>query len=200
MRKYYCLIFIVFVCLSCSNDQVKTSTKLNLNLKTDADHTAFLEKILEEDQKVRDWKVEDSIVAKHGRDSKEHIAYFETMREKDRNNLDKLNVYFEEYGYPSKERYGNQAAFAPAIVIHHNGLSVRENYFKILYEAYLNEDIEDSILSMYLGRTYRMKYRDEHTMENPYTSESQINSLIQELGYVQQKKEVKHKIEAKSKS
>jgi len=150
-------------------------------LETGEDKRRFLEKILEDDQKVRDGK-DSELMLKYGKDSKEHMEYVQAQWRQDEINLIKIEKYLEKFGYPSKNELGKDAAIAPWLVIHHStDTQIRNRNFEVLYEAYLREDIDATAMSLYLGRTYEFTYGKRFRMESPYKSEDEINQLIKEL-------------------
>jgi len=159
-------------------------------LISEDDKRSFLEQVYKDDQKVRDNEKEAKLVLKYGKDSKEHMEFSKALWKQDEINLKKVDAYFERFGYPSKATLGRDAAIAPFFVIHHStNTGVRNFYFEILYKAYLSGDIDDTAMSIYLGRTYKKTFGERHQMENPYRSEDQINELIRELG-LEEKKEI----------
>ena len=77
------------------------------------------------------------------------------------------------------------------MVIHHSQrLDSRRRNFKIIYEAYLDDKIDDNDISFYLGRMYQMKFGERLRMRRPYKSQDEIDKLISELDLLQIKQEV----------
>jgi len=166
------LIVPLVIILGCSTKQNKEYLNLKVdtsNLVTVEDKRNFLEQILENDQKVRDGEAEAKLMYKYGKDSKEHMEYVKAQWRQDGINLKKIEAYFERFGYPSKIELGRDAATAPWLVIHHStDTGIRDMHFEILYKAYLDGDIDDTAMSLYLGRTYEIIFDERHQMKNPY--------------------------------
>ncbi len=159
------------------------------NLKTAEAKKAYLEKIFEDDQKVRGPKGSE-LMLKYGKDSKEHMDYVKALWAMDKRNLLKVEKYFEIHGYPKKE-LGDLATSAPSTVIHHaQGYEARERNFEILYQAYLEGELEDGAIAFYLGRMYEMVNGKRLVIKGPFRSEDEINLLIKELDLEQKKANV----------
>ena len=85
--------------------------------------------------------------------------------------------------HPKKATHGETAARTPWIVFHHTtDLKIRDRYFKTLYEAYKNGDLDPSSLSLYLYRTHFFRFNESFRMPSPYREEQYIDSLVQKLG------------------
>jgi coenzyme F420-reducing hydrogenase alpha subunit len=174
-----------------SDEQINQIQKEIEQLFTFEEKKIYLEKILEDDQNVRD---DSDLVLQHGLDSPEYIEFINAQWKQDEINLVKVETYLEIHGYPSKE-IGDMATTAPWMVIHHaQGYEARERNFKVIYEAYLKDDITDGAISFYLGRMYDIKYGERLKMKSPYKPEDEINLLINKLN-LKKKKILKKKIE-----
>jgi len=188
MRLYGLMSIVLFAFLSCKNhsEQLTLEYKEEVeNLKTDTLKKAYLEAIFKADQKVRDTQEEQSIVSKYGRDSQEYEYRIKRMKETDAINLQKTEVYLNNWGYPNKIELGEIAALAPWLVIHHaSSYKPREKNFPFLRNGYLNGDIEEGQFSMYLSRMFRLKYGERLDMDGPYKEKDKINRLIKELDLI----------------
>lgn len=163
-------------------DLAKLQTSIE-NLKTNDHKKAFLEKILEEDQGVRKPGVSANLKIKYGEDSQEYNDYYQAQWKQDAINLVKVEKYIATFGYPSKKDLGDKAATAPFLVIQHSTDSeARDRNFESLYKAYLEDNIDDTAMSFYLGRNYDFKFGKRFDMPSPYKSVDEINQLIKELG------------------
>lgn len=152
-------------------------------LSTPEQHRQYLERISDDDQNVRSSEEAAEITLKYGKDSPEYLAYVRAQLRQDSINLLKVDQYLRKFGYPDKEVVGKEAANAPCLVIHHlTDTGLRNWYFEILYKAYLDGNINDTYMSLYLGRTYAFLHQEQFQMENPYTSKDEINGLIKALG------------------
>lgn len=187
----YCGIFFLLL-LSCNEKAHHNVAAVDVeiaSLKTSAEKRAFLEEIYELDQTVRHKLNEQSL--KFGYDSEEVKLTSQEMLSIDNTNLRKLEKYLEVYPYPAKSELGETAAGAPWLVIHHNGpLAKRNQYFSLLYEAYLDENIDDGQMSLYLERSYVMRHEERLKMKGPYKSEDQINLLIKGLDLQEEQAEI----------
>ncbi len=151
------------------------------------DKRNYLELIFKDDQKVRGNHGAE-IMIKHGKNSKEYNEYVITQITQDAINLVKVEKYFEKFGHPIIKEVGEIAAIAPWTVIHHaQTYQERERNFEFLYKAYLKGNLDDGAISMLLGRMYEMKNWKRFQMENPYTSEDEINALIKKLNLEKKK-------------
>ncbi|MFT6320029.1 MAG: hypothetical protein ACJAT4_000951 [Granulosicoccus sp.] len=190
------LILLLLGCGEKAETENLEFEKVIESLNSNDDKRGFLEKVYEEDQKVRDGSKDAELMLKYGKDSKEHMEYIQAQWKQDEINLNKVEKYIEKFGYPKKKELGKDAAIAPWIVIHHStDTAIRNRNFEILYKAYLAEDIDDTAMSLYLGRTYEFTFRERFRMENPYRSEDEINQLIKKLGLEKRKANVQKSIQ-----
>lgn len=184
--------------LGCSGQMNQSYKKTNgieyeiQQLETADSKKAYLEKILEDDQAVRDGEKSAELMLKYGKDSEEYMEYVKAQWKQDEINLQKIETYLRKYGYPKKDKLGKDAAIAPWLVIHHStDTGVRNRNFEILYKAYLSRDIDDTAMAMYLGRTYEFTFKERFRMESPYKSEDEINQLIEKLNLEKEKANAK---------
>ncbi len=189
-------IFIIFI-LGCFKKAENPDPNIVLEiekeiekLKTNDDKKAFLEKVLKDDQKVRDGS-DAAIIQEFGYDSKEHLEHTKIMWKQDEINVIKIEKYLEKFPYPKKTELGDDAAMAPWLVIHHSSnIGLRNKYFEILYQAYLDQNIDDGGFSLYLGRTYDFTFGERLKMKNPFRPEDEINALIKALGLEERKEKI----------
>lgn len=162
-------------------------------LVTIEDKKNYLEAIFEADQKLRRDGQSSEIMLKYGNKSKEHLAFIRRIITLDSINLIKIEKYLAKHGHPVLENFGEIATCTPNVVIHHaQGYEARERNFECLYEAYLKGD--NGGMAMFLGRMYRMKYRESFRIEGPFSSETEINQLIAKLGLEAQQEKVHQKL------
>ncbi len=177
-------IIVLFLFFGCNNKPNKQNSDIKSEierLESVEDKKRYLEKILEDDQKVRGSKSQE-LMLQYGKDSKEHMDYIKAQWKQDEVNIQKVEAYFEKYGYPEKKIMGRDAALAPWSVIHHStDIGIRNRNFGFLYDAYLNGDVDDTAMSMYLGRTYNFTYGESFNIESPFKPEDEINQLIEKL-------------------
>ena len=191
-RSLFCFGIFFLLLLSCKEkttiDVAAVDSEI-ASLKTSAQKRAFLEEMYRLDQAVRHKLNEQSL--KFGYDSEEAKLTTEEMLQTDKINLHKLEKYLEENPYPESSRLGKTAADAPWLVIHHSGpLAKRNQYFSLLYEAYLNGNIDDGQMSLYLERSYDIRHEKRLKMKGPYKSEDQIDLLIKGLDLEEEQAEI----------
>jgi len=190
------LLISIFACQGKVNEAGKRIKEIEneiRQLETTNAKKIYLEKILEEDQAVRDSEKSAALMLKFGKDSEEHMEYVKTQWKQDEINLNKIEKYLEIHGYPEKAM-GDLATTTPWMVIHHaQGYETRERNFEIVYEAYLKGDIDDGAISFYLGRMYQIKNGERLIMESPYKAEDEINQLIKELSLEEKEANVRQK-------
>lgn len=184
MKNFRYFLLASFLILACKSEvQKKVSlieTELN-GLKSIEEKKNYLEKIFEDDQAVRETD-DSAILLKFGPESKEYKEIQKKQWDQDFINLLKIEAFLSKFGHPKRNEVGEIAAITPWTVIHHaQGIEIREKYFKILYQAYLDGHIDDSAMSMYLGRWYQMIHKTRFTMKSPFKPEDEINELIKVL-------------------
>ncbi len=189
------LIIFAFACEKSNpvtNEQVSQIEVEIKQLNTFEAKKIYLENILDDDQTIRD---DSELVLSKGLDSQEHKEYIKAQWEQDEINLIKIEKYLNTYGYPTKEM-GKRATTAPWVVIHHSNVyGVRERNFEIIYEAYLNNHIDENAMSLYLGRMYSIKNGERLQMKSPYKQDDEINVLIQKLNLEDKKIKVQEQVE-----
>jgi hypothetical protein len=200
----YCLqiSFLLFLLNGCSKSTIMRIDPLENEisaLNTIALKIAYLEKILDDDQKVRDGEKSFDLMTKYGSHSKESMEYSRTQNLQDSINCIKIEKYLQTHGYPTKEM-GNKATTAPWMVIHHApDIGIRERNFKYVYKAYLENNIDHGALAFYLGRMYEIKHNQRFRMKSPYTVDQELDALISTLGLNTIKNEVQVNLKTKAK-
>jgi len=185
-------VIIIFGCNSKLNTDHSNIKEEVSKLVSPDDKRNFFRQILEDDQKVRDSEKAAELMLKYGNNSKEHREYTKAQQKQDEINIKKIEAYFEKFDYPLRVKLGRDAAMAPWLVIHHlTDTGLRDKHFEILYKAYLNGDIEDTQLSLYLDRSYNFIFGERYQMKSPYRSEDQINILIEKLGLEERRAKIK---------
>ena len=165
-------ITLITICSCIGKDEknenlIREIEKEIQKLDKDSTRIKYLEGILKDDQKVRNSEKLDELVLEFGIESPEYEEYYENQLKQDKINLIKIEKYLEIHGYPDKQM-GEKATLAPWMVIHHSqGYDTRERNFSIIYEAYLKGDIEESEISFFLGRMYKIKNGKRLKMQSP---------------------------------
>lgn len=181
---------LLFLSVSCQESISNSHSEIDKQiaaLTTQEAKESYLANIFDEDQRVRG--PEDAeIMLKYGKDSKEYKDNVKALLKQDEINLQKIERYLEQYGYPDKDQFGWKAVSAPWAVIHHQSdLDIRNRNFEILYQAYLDGNIDDGAFSFYLGRTYTFTFGKRLEMQSPFQSKDEIALLIKELKLKKQK-------------
>jgi hypothetical protein len=148
-----------------SSEEVKALTSMEAKC-------AFLEEIRETDQAVR------------GEEARQYDdqAYRKIMREQDSINLQKMEVYLERFGYPTKEEFGENAAVTPWLVIQHQpDIEVRNRYFEAIYEAHQRGDVDDIMMYLYLDRNYHISNFEQLEMADSLPVKTKIRLLLDAL-------------------
>lgn len=195
----YSVLSIILI--ACHGKNSGKSTELHdavAALQTVQDHKAYLEHIHTDDQSVRGSAGQD-ILLEYGKDSKEMRGYIRRQWEQDNLNLEKIDAYLAVWGYPDVHEVGELAASTPWIVIHHQSLlENRDPYFDLLYQAYLDGNIDDTNLSFYLNRSYQIRFHKRLEIESPFKAEDEINQLVDALGFADRKHVLDQKLGDKS--
>ena len=192
-KKSFLLLSLILLigCNQSANKNILSFEQEVEELITVEDKQLFLEQILAADQGVRNGTKEAELISRYGYDSKEHFEFTKAQWKQDEINLGKIDAYLKKFGYPKKAVLGKDAAMTPWLVIHHStDIGVRNSYFGILYQAYLTEDLDDNFMSLYLGRTYNLTFKEMFRMESPYQSKDEINQLIKILGFEEEQTKV----------
>lgn len=192
MKHKYIFLFLITSVIACTQQPTSKTNHIESELKmltTDKLKKEYLEQIFVDDQKVRGSEGQELMI-KYGKNSIEHNDYINRQIRQDSINLEKTEKYLMMHGYPNKS-FGDRATTTPWVVIHHSQrLDSRRRNFKIIYEAYLDDKIDDNDISFYLGRMYQMKFGERLRMRRPYKSQDEIDKLISELDLLQIKQEV----------
>ena len=126
--------------------------------------------------------MEDYILEKYGYDSQEYRDIWEMINLVDQQNLKKIDLLFEKFGYPKKAIVGARAAEIPLLVIHHAaGYESYMQYFPQLYDAWKAGDLSDNTFSLFLERIHMMKFDSYFSYPGPYQHDEKIEALIRKL-------------------
>lgn len=186
MQKTVIFFILILVFSGCKETVVSSEedfAKEVKSLSTIDLQKEFLEKIYDLDQRIR--KDLPSIKLKYGFDSDKMKEAYKKMNAVDMGNIQKIELYLQQYGHPTIVEHGKKATLTPWIVIHHtSSIDSKERNFKYLYEAYKNGDLQPGSFSMYLNRFYTYKFEQRLKLPNPYKEEQLIDSLITRLDLV----------------
>jgi hypothetical protein len=142
-----------------------------------------LEKILIDDQAVRDEDLSYEILVKYGKNSVQYLEYVQKQIKQDSINLTLVESFLRTYGYPTAKELGSKAAITPWIVIHHAPTyEDRERNFRFIWDGYKNGDLDDGKMYFYLSRMYEIKNKTRFVMKRPYKSGEEVLELVSVLG------------------
>lgn len=165
-------------------DEVKALTTLSLRQQ-------YLENIMVLDQKVRE---DQEIITTYGHDSKEYQDFKKKAIKTDQELLAKIEAYLREFGFPDKFEYGDSAAIAPWIVLHHCGdIDIRNAYFEELYRAAKYGHLEWSSLTFFMQRTHKFKTGSFLDFNGTFTNAEELDALVTALGLDNIRKKVDDK-------
>ncbi len=156
------------------------STSLD-TLSTQENHTAYLQTIFNLDQEIR--SSASSILQQTGSKSEEYYNIIERQKEIDRFLFNIMVEYLNIHGHPTKE-FGEIACFTPQLIFHHvsgtsEDLELKERFFPVFYQAYVDEAINANSIYFYLFRLHGQILNQEYKSE--LNEEDQIEELIELL-------------------
>ncbi|WP_421870997.1 hypothetical protein [Marinoscillum sp.] len=132
------------------------------------------------DQKFR--KLESSIVAEFGQDSREYSEIWKLIEYTDLENQYRVKLLLEKFGYPEAEVVGTQAANVPCLVIHHStDQALRHHYFPVFEDAANQGNLDSNLFLLFLERMYQLENGTHFKMESPYQIQDKIDTLIKVL-------------------
>ncbi len=169
---------ILTVLVGCQNPESRIA-----KLDSDAAKQMFLEQLFADDQELRQGQSSE-IINTFGENSEAYKKFNDQFIRQDSINIIRTEFYFENYGYPAKAQLGDIACVAPWAVIHHsNDLDIRNRNFKCIFQGYNNGDIDDSAMSMYLGRSYEQTFGHRFEMPSPFKDSDRIEKLMEFLEF-----------------
>jgi len=189
MKKTVVIITIVSILFGCkrTNHVNQEGTNAIDKLQTLQEKEAYLTKIFEDDQSVRQSNPE-LLKLNHGENSKEYQDYVNNQIETDLKNLKKVEYYLSKFNHPSKSDSMNYKAMkAIWAVIQHSDADARERNFEKLYKAQLKGDFD---LDWILKRMYRYRKRKKFEMPAEPKYDNEMDQLIYELGLENKKNKV----------
>ena len=190
MKQIFILSLAVssFVWMSCMDDGIPSRKELQEEislLKTLDAKRDYLENILVEMQmsQTREARLRNI----EGEESKSFKKHQKEVSKTEKINLEKIDVYFEEFGYPSRAELGQYAAFAPYAVVYHSKYTdvIREEHFKYFYGAFKFNELPEDLYYSYL-KLYFKKVKSVDFEPNPFATEAEnVKSILQELNIEQ---------------
>jgi len=182
-KLLYCSLTFAIFHLACGQPEV-ASFKIE-DLDSMEKRKAFLDSILETDQKVRT----DAMTAEKlfGYYSEESNTANHKMWKVDSSNLEVVQQYLEAFDYPDEETYGNDANTSLWMVIHHapSGYDIdyRGRAMPYLVKAWKDGALSDKAFSFFLNRYYRESFGETFTFEGSMKTNKEVKVLLEKLGY-----------------
>lgn len=140
----------------------------------------YLERIHHLDQQYR--MEESLIVQEFGYDSEEHKNIWKKINQTDAQNYFRIIEIFNKFGYPHIDSVGKQAAMTPLLVIHHSPFyEHRVKHFGMVYKGYLDGNVDEGAICLYMERMHMMKFDEMFKMPGPYRMNNKIDTLIKVL-------------------
>jgi len=191
------LSLLILLIGACSNAELVTTdpsddihseiAKELAALSSDKEKRQYLEQVFEDDQKYRG-EYGREIETTYGKDSDEYVEFRNSFNSMDEQNLHKVEAYLNKFGHPKKENVGAYATNAPYMVIHHaNEYAPRVKHFKTLYTAFLNGDIEESLMHMFIGRMHKMENGKDFNYLSRNSLQKEMDEMITSLGLLEMK-------------
>ncbi len=182
-RLSFLYVFLTSIMLSSCSEKVSIDQEYFKReieaLQTTQQKQEYLEAIFKIDQDVRD---DSTLILKYDKESPEYSKHYEKMRLVDEMNLQKIEAYLNQFGYPSRDAMSEIALFTPYVVIHHSSTTEdRRRNFPFLKEAYKDGNLSESSFSMYLARWYQMEFNERLDMRGSYKEKDKIRRMLDSL-------------------
>jgi hypothetical protein len=189
MRKYLLLLWLpplLFgTCQFPDKPDEATNREQIAALETNAEKSAYLVSLWEEDQAWRTGK-EQEVVSAYGRDSEEYETFVEDYINGNRQIFLQLQTYLSIHGYPDQPDQFDELALNafPTIIGHHHHFAEQLPLFHHLYEAYLQGYCALDDVVWVLGEMYESKNRGQrYAMSTTvYSKEQEFLELSEALG------------------
>lgn len=141
---------------------------------------AKLDTIYQEDQIYR--RQLGDIEKKYGQNSKEMMAQWQLIREKDQNNIAKVTKILDEHGWLGPDVIGIKGSEALFLVIQHSTLQIQDKYLPMMREAVNMGNAKASSLALLedrvaLGKGNKQIYGSQ-IGRNPQTGKYYVLPLI----------------------
>lgn len=183
MKKAFIFFSVAFF-ISCSHQKEKAI--MLPDLTECKAMKVYLAEIRYLDQKYRN-KIGE-FIDKYGMDSNEYRDLMELMNLTDQENLNKINLIFEQYGYPHDSCLGLSAT-TPILVLHHTlNAEEREEYLPFLYQNYKKGFVDESMFLLFLDRMYIKRSGNYLQLQGAYSYQQKIDTLLSlmNLNYIKE--------------
>lgn len=125
---------------------------------------------------------EEKVLENFGYESDEYKTIKEKISRTDIENLIRVEYYLEKYGYPDADSIGGLAVVTPIFILQHSpSYEKRASYFDMIYQAYLDKDIEADLLVIYLDGLHQLKFNEFLKIEGPYQPIEKVDVLLEKL-------------------
>jgi len=187
MTKLELVILVLLLSPACSfNSNTTGDTSIAKGevkkLHTLEDRENYLLYLFDEDQKMRQGASAD-IILKYGTQSPEMREFTQKVMALDALNLQRVETYLDEFGYPDHSEHGDLAnAAIPAVIHHCDSYEDRERLLPILHDAYKRDLIGIDPILMILNRMHRMKFGKHLEWEGTFRPEEELERFSMSLG------------------
>lgn len=126
---------------------------------------------------------EEKVLENFGHESEEYKVIQEKISRIDTENLIRIENYLEKYGYPDADSIGGLAVVTPIFILQHSpSYEKRASYFDMIYQAYLDKDIEADLFVIYLDGLHQLKFNEFLKIDGPYQPIEKVDILLDKLG------------------
>ncbi|NNE14875.1 MAG: hypothetical protein HKN51_07845 [Saprospiraceae bacterium] len=181
------IILSILSFVSCKSDarieKVNVQAEISA-LKSNDLKTEYLENIFYEFQNILN--EEDFTIRKFGQNSEEHISFIKKKVKEEKIYLDRVEAYFNTYGYPSRTTHGQYAAIAPLVVYFYasENKGFKKEHFKYFYGAYRFNDIPSDFFLAYLRVFYEIENGKTFNLQkNMESVDDEIEEILSSMGY-----------------
>lgn len=183
-KTLYISILLIALLIACKSDEAKLNEQINKEiseLTTFEKKKEYLENIFNTHIDMR--KQETEYWNEYGRNSDEYNMLVGNNRSQDLIDMDRIEKYLGNYGYPSIMKFGYQCTVIPIVqAMQINEVDVYQKNYKYFYDAYKFNDISAEIFLQFLRKLERKKYRNQYTyVEEDDPIEEKIETIISEL-------------------
>lgn len=111
-------------------------------------------------------------------ESEEYLQNKADMARTNAQNKVRLEAYFKNFGYPTKDNFGLKGTSIPIDMIDGMLYEVKLSFFKTLYDAYEKGDIDPTKFETFIDGMYLNKFNEQFKMKSPYRMEDKIDTLM----------------------
>jgi len=115
----------------------------------------------------------------YGYRSKAHNLALRKKYKTIKQSIHKMEEYLNLYSYPTTEQHGPDFVEIPQQILLDNGPSLQtlKRNLSHFYAGFKNGDLPDWVYVRYMQKMYQHQYGDILRLENPYTTQMQLDTL-----------------------